>query len=152
MKKCNKCKQEKPLTEYYKSKQSKDGHQNSCKICGAKSASNHYKNNKEKKKKRTLITNKKLKQRNYTFIARYLSLFGECVDCGNKDIRVLEFDHKEQSNKVEGVKKLADNYASIPKIKNEIKKCEIRCCNCHRIRTQEQLGWKSALDWLNIVS
>ncbi len=33
MKTCNKCKTEKPLTEFYKCKTLKDGHQRQCKLC-----------------------------------------------------------------------------------------------------------------------
>ena len=34
MKKCSKCKQEKPFTEFYKGKHKPDGYQNECKTCG----------------------------------------------------------------------------------------------------------------------
>ena len=60
-----------------------------------------------------------------------------CVDCGNSDIRVLEFDH------VRGIKKGHVSHAvkdawSLKRLQEEIDKCEIRCCNCHRIVTIER--------------
>lgn len=51
MKKCNKCKEEKELTEYYKREQSKDGLRGSCKDCfkeyNKKYRENNIENNKE---------------------------------------------------------------------------------------------------------
>ena len=84
---------------------------------------------------------KKINQCNCVIIFRYLKIFGKCIDCDINDNRVLEFDHVK-GNKVEGVIKLADKLASISKIKDEIRKCEIRCCNWHRIKTQQQLNWR----------
>lgn len=55
-----------------------------------------------------------------------------CIDCGNPDLRVLEFDH------VRGKKKynVADlhRHGSVAILQKEIAKCEVRCANCHRIR------------------
>lgn len=114
---------------------------------------NYYLNNKEKVKQLTkksnskrkdqiLETNRLIKQRNYAFLWRWLKMFGKCIDCGITDDRVLEFDHVS-GDKVAGVKRLADGLASLERLKTEIRKCEVRCCNCHRIKTQEQLGWRS---------
>ena len=49
MKKCNKCKVEKPLTEFYKAKTKKDGHEYKCKSCKKDYVAKHYAENKEKK-------------------------------------------------------------------------------------------------------
>jgi len=82
-----------------------------------------------------------VRQRNRHFIFRYLSLFGSCVDCGIDDWEVLEFDHIDQSTKTKQVSYLYSNHYSLKKIKSEIKKCELRCANCHRKKTRIQLGW-----------
>jgi hypothetical protein len=117
----------------------------------------YYLKNKDKIKAKTkkwndnnrnqvLDNNKAIKKRNYAFLWRYLKIFGRCVDCGITDDRVLEFDHV-MGDKVGGVKRLADSLASLDRIKIEIRKCEVRCCNCHRIKTQTQLGWRK--DWVD---
>jgi hypothetical protein len=55
-----------------------------------------------------------------------------CVDCGENDILVLEFDH------VDGVKdreiSSMINRRGWQSILKEISKCEVRCANCHKRR------------------
>ncbi len=60
-----------------------------------------------------------------------------CVDCGQTDIRVLEFDHVERSTKRLAVTAMVGR-RNWPTILSEIEKCEVRCANCHRIKTVEQ--------------
>lgn len=64
-----------------------------------------------------------------------------CVDCGNRDIRVLEFDHRDGATKVLPIAVLAGQGYSLVRVQAEIEKCDVRCANCHRIRTHDQLGW-----------
>ena len=52
MKKCSKCGIEKPLTEFYKDRQKKDGHRRRCKSCIAKFNAKYRTENKEKIAKR----------------------------------------------------------------------------------------------------
>ena len=61
-----------------------------------------------------------------------------CVDCGNKDPRVLEFDHRNPEEKKFGVAYMVRNEFGWETIMKEIQKCDVRCSNCHRIRTHEQ--------------
>lgn len=62
-----------------------------------------------------------------------------CVDCGTNDIRVLEFDHV-RGDKVLNVMTMVGSCWAKDKVFAEINKCEVRCCNCHRIRTQKVGG------------
>lgn len=61
-----------------------------------------------------------------------------CVDCGESDPIVLEFDHVS-GEKSFSISKRAGR-ASWATIKREIEKCEIRCANCHRRKTAKQLN------------
>ena len=79
----------------------------------------------------------------FSFLAEWLSSH-PCVDCGQSDIRVLEFDHVF-GDKHSEVTTMARYGASLKSIKKEIDKCEVRCCNCHFIKTQERLGF----NWRN---
>lgn len=83
------------------------------------------------------------------FLLGYAQRCG-CADCGETDPRVLEFDHRGQDTKLRSVSHLVSFNYSVDAILREIKKCEIRCANCHRIRTGKQLGWYQGFEkWLN---
>lgn len=55
-----------------------------------------------------------------------------CIDCGERDAVVLDFDHR--SDKRGMVTKLAMG-CSTETLHIEIQKCDVRCANCHRLRT-----------------
>lgn len=57
-----------------------------------------------------------------------------CVDCGENDPVVLDFDHL--GDKTGAVSSLSrDHLWSWEKLLSEIAKCEVVCANCHRRRT-----------------
>jgi hypothetical protein len=58
----------------------------------------------------------------------------KCIDCGNSEYKVLEFDHKNPAEKTKQVKEMT----SIETMKSEAAKCDLRCSNCHQIRTMKQ--------------
>lgn len=62
-----------------------------------------------------------------------------CVDCGETDIVVLQFDH--QSDKVLGISQMMRRGFSLEIVQKEIDKCEVRCANCHIRKTAVQFGW-----------
>jgi len=63
-----------------------------------------------------------------------------CVDCGETDIVVLEFDHIGDDKQFSISDAVRHGYG-MAKIKAEIAKCEVRCANCHRKKTYERGGW-----------
>lgn len=64
----------------------------------------------------------------------------ECIDCGEKDPIVLEFDHRNSDEKFKIIGKMLSGHYSWQSIEKEIKKCDIRCANCHRRKTYLQQG------------
>ncbi len=68
---------------------------------------------------------------NKQFILEYLQMH-PCVDCGETDTIVLDFDH------VRGKKSFCITTvmmsSSLKRIIQEIAKCDVRCANCHRKR------------------
>ena len=72
---------------------------------------------------------------NRRFVDEYLASH-PCVDCGEADIVVLEFDHVI-GEKHKAISVLVQNAASTRRIAQEIAKCEVRCANCHRRRTAQ---------------
>ena len=77
------------------------------------------------------------KQRSYDFLCEYLSSH-PCVECGEDDIRVLEFDHIDPSTKTTDVGHLMENSAGVAKLQKEIDKCRVLCANCHAKHTRMQ--------------
>lgn len=101
------------------------------------SAKKHYQANKSKMIHKAKIFTEKARIRNKEFINNYL-LNNPCVDCGEKDIIVLEFDHV-RGIKINNVSTGASQLAwSIKKLQKEIDKCEIRCANCHKRITHKR--------------
>lgn len=67
-----------------------------------------------------------------------------CVDCGEKDLRTLDFDHRDDATKVAAVSTMLHHKWSLVKVKAEVAKCEVRCANCHRKRTANMRNdWRS---------
>jgi hypothetical protein len=63
-----------------------------------------------------------------------------CVDCGEADIRVLDFDHRRDAAKSADVMRLVRDGHSVPRIMTEVAKCEVRCRNCHARITYQRIG------------
>ena len=62
-----------------------------------------------------------------------------CVDCGEGDVDVLDFDHlRDKRNDVTTMLWSGLLWSTI---EAEIAKCEVRCANCHRRRTAKQRGY-----------
>lgn len=101
-----------------------------------KASAEHYKKHREQYKERAKRRNYNQRKLNKKFIARVKHIF-DCVDCGESDPIVLEFDHVK-GKKVTNISDMAVQSYSIQTIKNEMRKCEIRCANCHRKKTYER--------------
>jgi hypothetical protein len=71
----------------------------------------------------------------------YLSQ-NNCVDCNESDPMRLEFDHRGDKTFELG-KSLVGKSKDIEDIKAEVAKCDVRCANCHKVKThKEQNTWK----------
>jgi hypothetical protein len=74
-------------------------------------------------------------------------LGGKCIDCGYNDHpAALEFHHKEPSEKEFSIGMVANkSWASIEK---ELKKCELVCSNCHKIKHSDRYDNEKLLKFL----
>lgn len=81
-----------------------------------------------------------LRIRNKKFTDDYKSCVG-CIDCGEKDPVVLDFDHRDSKTKDLKIGHVLRE-VSLKRIKLEIEKCDIRCANCHRRKHARQLKIK----------
>jgi hypothetical protein len=116
--------------------------QTRCKYCQAELSKLHYQNNKQVYNKRSRIYKAEAILKNTSLISTYLSTH-PCIDCGQTDICLLEFDHV-RGQKSRGIADLVSWGFNWSTIETEIAKCEIRCANCHRIKSIEHgRGWRS---------
>jgi hypothetical protein len=134
MKICSKCGEEKELKYFGLRKKSKDGRTPHCKNCRKEWDAKSYKKRSIAHKALVKARQQKILQDNHTRLASYLQEH-PCVDCGNSDVRVLEFDHV-RGNKSFGI--ATKMKCSWKVIEKEIEKCDVRCANCHRIVTGER--------------
>lgn len=113
-----------------------------CKECHSEYRREHYLANRRKYITKARKWNHRQKDKTREVLLAYLRKH-PCVDCGEKDIVVLDFDHKK--DKLNSIAQMVSNYYSIPTILKEIKKCEVRCSNCHRRKTFKERGYWKAL-------
>lgn len=133
MKVCFRCKVSKDDGEFNKSPKTRDGLHSYCRECQKR----YYRDNYERHLANVRRTSdaRIAKQREVIFAA----MAGGCVDCGNRDIRVLEFDHV-RGEKIRGIGEMVRRGSGPELIAAEIAKCEIRCRNCHVIATFARRG------------
>lgn len=127
---CFKCKQDLPTSNFSKKKDRKDGLQQDCKACQAEYRRGHYAKNKDKYYESVYTTRKKRRAKAQRFIRRFKSLFG-CKYCPENHIACLQFHHVDQENKVSDICAMVGYGYSLEAIKDEIRKCELVCANCH---------------------
>lgn len=138
MKKCTKCLEEKPFDKFSRRNQGKS-YQSWCKACAVIRNREDYAKDPSKQQRRIKQYLPAIKERNKAFILEYLKA-NPCVDCGETDIEVLEFDHIEPL-RARGGRVTSFVMSSIEKVQSEIDKCQVRCSNCHTRRTRRQFGW-----------
>ena len=140
MKKCTRCKKEKLVEKFNFKNKAKNIRQSHCKECTRFFIKNHYNKNREYYLTKSHKRNKFLRYNINNYVKNHLSTH-PCVDCGEKDITVLEFDHTGELTKLKAVSHLIRARYSISKIQEEINKCEVRCANCHRRKTAKDYKW-----------
>lgn len=140
---CSKCKEEKPLSEFHFRNKAKGKRNSCCRQCVTKYSKEYYHQNIEREHPRRMRYNRKryaeLRKKYFEYLCTH-----PCIDCGESDPMVLEFDH------VRGVKKRA--MATLLKgrvdwsvMLAEIAKCDVVCANCHKRRTAKKQGWYADL-------
>lgn len=144
-KKCSDCKNVKSVSEFNRNKSRKDGYGTKCRDCMKIYRKNHYEANSDVIKANVQAAREERKRGIEKYLFEYFQDH-PCVDCGNSDPRVLEFDHRDPELKSINVSQLLGGDHIWSTVYEEIVKCDVRCANCHRIRTQQQfstfrVGW-----------
>ena len=111
----------------------KDGRQSTCKLCKRGLDSQLYRADPQKYAGARQATRVRIR----SLIAEYLQEHA-CVDCGESDVVVLEFDHVGDDKAFDISAMIG--WAGWPRILREIAKCEVVCANDHRRRTARRGG------------
>jgi hypothetical protein len=145
MKRCVTCRRMLPPVEFNRKRSSQDGLQNVCRTCNRARARRYYRENREKHIRVIVERVARARLLALEIAGAHLSA-NPCVDCGEGDIRVLDFDHRPGSGKTQNVMYLVHNGYSIERVLAEIARCDVRCRNCHARVTYERLGtdWRTA--------
>ncbi len=142
LRRCPKCASELPLSAFT---QRANGRWSSyCKRCLSLYCREHYVKNAEKHNARRAETRRRHRIRNRAYVLEYLRSH-PCVDCGETNLNVLDFDHTDPEFKEDEISHLSRRGRSLTDLKREIERCMVRCANCHRRRTARQFGWAKGI-------
>lgn len=145
MKTCGGCGLKKPRSEFAAHAKTRDGLQYRCRACAQAYRAAWYEKNKTRHVANVRRNSKDRATRNREWLLEYL-IEHPCVDCGTEDLRVLDFDHRPDEAKAGNVSTMAANGTVLKTLKAEVAKCDVRCKNCHAIKTYERAGgnWRTA--------
>jgi hypothetical protein len=134
--KCYSCGELKPPDAFAWRRKAKGQRDSFCRPCRSAYGKKHYQANRQRYIDQAAVVKRRLRQER---TSRLIEYFGThpCVDCGEADPIVLEFDHLRDKRFDIGTSIL--NY-SWQVILDEIAKCEVVCANCHRRRTAIRRG------------
>lgn len=123
---CSICDTEKSISDF--SIKIKDRHlySSECKDCHKIYRQSYYQKNKHSEINRIKERKNEIKEH-----VRALKLDMFCNRCGENHPAVLQFHHKDSSEKDFGIAEAVAKGLSIKKIEEEMTKCEVLCANCH---------------------
>jgi hypothetical protein len=137
---CTKCKSEKDLDLFSAREKSKDGRASWCRACFKASWEKRYYENHTHYRNSHNTSRNKIREQNARKVFEYLAKHS-CLSCGESDPIVLEFDHRDRSDKIESISNLV-SHSSWERIETEIQKCDVLCANCHRRKSAAEFNYK----------
>lgn len=132
---CSVCHKRKDVAGFNKHHERKDGLQSHCKVCTRFRFREYYRLNRVKQLKVVMARRKRIDKINRIKLLSFLGTH-PCIDCGEKDPIVLDFDHR--GNKTAQIADLMGGGFSWNRIEEEMNKCDVRCANCHRRKTAKE--------------
>jgi hypothetical protein len=140
MRRCGRCDEEKPFEDFAWRRKARGQRDNYCRPCRAAYKQEHYRSNRRRYIEQAGIRKKALVAERFEYLIAYLREH-PCVDCGESDPMVLEFDHLRDKKFSISQGLQSRNWQSVL---DEIAKCEVVCANCHRRRSARRGGFARA--------
>jgi len=138
---CGTCDQVKPMEEFAWRNKAKGTRNWSCRECQKAYRKRHYEANREMYIAKAIKWRTDRRADNRLKIRAYLQAH-PCVDCGEDDWVVLDFDHR--GDKEFNISAMIQ-FRFWEDLEREIEKCDIRCANCHRRKSARELGhWRAS--------
>jgi hypothetical protein len=131
--KCYRCGELKPADQFSWRRKERNELDTFCRPCRAAYKREHYRANRERYIDQAARSKRRLTRERTMCLLDYFANH-PCVDCGETDPVVLEFDHLDPELKEFNIGQ-ALSRKSWENIVAEIEKCEVVCANCHRRRT-----------------
>lgn len=142
---CFKCGEVKPVVLFSVKTRNKDGRQTHCKACAAHYQKQWHQDNKGWRVPQIKRRQYRLRDINRIKLVTYLQ-YHPCVDCGETDPIVLQFDHVK--GKDENISAMVSSGCTWHSIVLEIRKCEVRCANCHlRVTASRAQFYKTRVEF-----
>lgn len=134
--KCYRCGADKPVDDFAWRRKEKGQRDSFCRPCRSAYGKEHYAANRQRYIDQARERKRVVAHERYLFL---IDFFREhpCVDCGETDPMVLEFDHLGDKQFGIGTGFAERNWQTILA---DIDKCEVVCSNCHRRRTARRSG------------
>ena len=126
----------KPLKDFAWRRKDKGQRHNYCRPCHAEYHREHYLANRERYIAQAAAQKQTLRLERTRYLIEYFKTH-PCLDCGETDPVVLEFDHLRDKSFDITQKLISYRWQ---RILDEIEKCEVVCANCHRRRTARRRG------------
>lgn len=133
---CKTCKRELDLISFRKNSRCVDGLNPNCKDCLKKRDEEGRKRRGDNRAAYSKYKAFKAREWSYNYLLTH-----PCVDCGEKRIATLQYDHIDPSDKKMGIATMVSKGHRVEEIEKEVEKCEVRCANCHAVRTAQQNNW-----------
>jgi len=139
MRTCTICLIEKEITEFNLRSRVTGNRTTICRPCENEKSRRNY----EAKRAERIAKAKEWQAHQRALVRAFLwehLLHHPCVDCGETDPRVLEFDHMRGEKEFNIAGSWSDTYR-LDRVAEEVAKCDMRCANCHRKKTASDYAW-----------
>lgn len=136
LQRCSRCGERKPVSEFAWHRPSLERLHTYCRACQAEYEQADYFGSGDRDMAQATARDRARAEKHAEYLFEFFSE-RSCVDCGEGDPVVLEFDHL-RDKRFDILQGLSDR--TWQEIRDEIAKCEVVCANCHRLRTAHRAG------------
>jgi len=133
---CCRCKEVKPADDFAWRRKGRGQRDSHCRPCRSAYGKEHYAANKQRYIDQAAVVKTRVRLERTLHLIEFFKSH-PCLDCGEPDPVVLEFDHTGHKHFDVGAGLVHYRWSLVLE---EMAKCEVVCANCHRRRTARRRG------------